>query len=179
MSQCIASGLAYDGLAAPFAYDGLAGWAGRGLGCNGLAAPLAYDGLAGFAGRGLAYDGLYPAIAPAVDFTPTSGGLLPVSSVSAFGPVGISVASENAYEGALAVAGELPFVGTVGLEGVLPTAGRGAVNHACGNGINAMVSENNAFAPEYYGAGIAPAAAIAPGLGYRGGWAGRGCGCAL
>ncbi|XP_075988476.1 chorion class B protein Ld10-like [Anticarsia gemmatalis] len=176
----------------------------------GLAAPaLAYDGLAGPYGMAAPYGlGAPCGYAAAMDFTPTSGGGLPVSSASAIAPVGLSVASENVYEGILAAAGELPFVGTVAVEGVLPTAGAGAVNHACGNGINAMAAETTAFAPGYaaaayapaaalapFGAagiapfgvaGFAPAAAIAPGLGlaapalgYGAGWASRGCGCAL
>lgn len=111
--------MAYDGLAAPtWAYDG-----------------LAYPG-AGY-GRGLAYDGFY---SPAMEFTATSGGALPVTSSSAMAPVGISIMSENMFEGALNVAGELPFVGTTAFDGVLATAGSGAINHACGNGLNAMVS---------------------------------------
>ncbi|XP_075988037.1 chorion class B protein Ld34-like [Anticarsia gemmatalis] len=123
-SQC--ANWAGLGIASPFAYDGLAG-------------PYGYD-RAAFAGRGLAYDGIYPAMAPAMDFTPTSGGGLPVTSASAIAPTGISIVSENTYEGILAVAGELPFVGTTSVEGVLPTAGAGAINHDCGNGLNAMVS---------------------------------------
>lgn len=68
--------------------------------------------------------------------------------------------SEDGFEGFLAVAGEVPFVGTTGLEGMLPTSGAGAVNHACGNGINVMASEPTAFVPGY------AASAVAPGLCY-------------
>lgn len=75
-----------------------------------------------------------------MEFSPTSGGALAVSSGSALAPTGISVMSENGFEGLLSAAGELPFVGTTGVEGVLPTAGAGAINHNCGNGMNAMVS---------------------------------------
>ncbi|XP_075988533.1 chorion class B protein Ld32-like [Anticarsia gemmatalis] len=113
---------------------------------------MAYDGMS-WAGRGLACDGRY---SPAMDFTPTSGGGLPVTSASAVAPTGISVVSENVYEGILSAAGELPFVGTTAMEGVLPTAGAGAINHACGNGINAMAAETTAFVPA--AAAIAPAA---------------------
>lgn len=77
-----------------------------------------------------------------MDFTPTSGGGLPVTSSSVVPPTGIAIKSDNAYEGILAVAGELPFVGTTAVDGVLPTLGAGAINHGCGNGINAMVSLN-------------------------------------
>lgn len=144
---------------------------------GGQSAPLAYDGLNAWAGRGTAYDGLYPTMAPAMDFTPTRGGGLPVTSASAVPPTGISVVSENAFEGLLSAAGELPFVGTTTMEGVLPSAGAGAINHACGNGVNAMVSETSAFVPEVAAATFAPGAAAftpaayaAPGLGYRAGW---------
>lgn len=127
----------------------------------------------------MAYDELYPAIAPAMDFTPTSGGNLPVTSASAIPPTGISIFSETVFKGPLAVAGEIPFVGTTAMEGVVPSAGAGAINHECGNGINAMVSETAAFVPEYTAAAfvpasaaIAPAAFAAPGLGNRAGWGG-------
>ncbi|XP_022816944.1 chorion class B protein Ld34-like [Spodoptera litura] len=161
-------GLAASELVAP--------WAG--FGAAGLATPY------GLAGRGLGYDAIIGA--PAMEFSPTSGGGLPVTSGSAIAPVGISVTSDNAYEGILQVIGELPFVGTVAMEGALPTVGGGAINHACGNGVNAMVSEN---------AGFAPAAAIGVppygSYGYPAGWPGafapsvdtgffnyqRGCGC--
>ncbi|XP_047038468.1 fibroin heavy chain-like [Helicoverpa zea] len=169
--------------AAAYAYDGLA-YPGAGL----AGTSLAYNGLnAGLAGRGLAYDAIY---APAMEFSPTSGGALPVSSASAIAPVGISVVSDNMYEGVLSAAGELPFVGTVAMEGAVPSAGAGAVNHACGNGRNAMISETTGFgAAGAYGAGlgaISPAAGfgaaaygagIGSGLGLRSGIAGRGCGC--
>ncbi|XP_022816943.1 chorion class B protein Ld34-like [Spodoptera litura] len=164
-------GLAAPGLAAP--------WAGLATPWTDLAAPY------GLAGRGLGYEGIIGA--PTMEFSPTSGGGLPVTSGSAIAPVGISVMSDNAYEGILQVIGELPFVGTVAMEGALPTVGGGAINHACGNGVNAMVSENAGFAPAL---GVAPygsygfpagwANAVAPTpignpdlIGYR-----SGCGCA-
>ncbi|XP_050558508.1 chorion class B protein Ld34-like isoform X9 [Spodoptera frugiperda] len=179
-------GLAAPVLATPCglaASELVAPWAG--LGAAGLATPY------GLAGRGLAYDALIGG-APAMEFSPTSGGGLPVTSGSAIAPVGISVASDNVYEGALEVIGELPFVGTVAMEGVVPSAGAGAINHACGNGRTAMASGSAAYAP---GAAYAPAAALAPlgaygpagafapaalaapGLGLRGDLIGRGCGC--
>ncbi|XP_022816819.1 chorion class B protein Ld34-like [Spodoptera litura] len=161
-------GLAASELVAPWAGFGAAGLAG------------AY----GLAGRGLGYDAIIGA--PAMEFSPTSGGGLPVTSGSAIAPVGISVASDNVYEGALEVIGELPFVGTVAMEGVVPSAGAGAVNHACGNGRTAMASGSAAYAPAaalaplgaYGPAGaFGPAALAAPGLGLRGDLIGRGCGC--
>ncbi|XP_050558515.1 chorion class B protein Ld34-like isoform X1 [Spodoptera frugiperda] len=181
-------GLAAPVLATPCglaASELVAPWAG--LGAAGLATPY------GLAGRGLGYDALIFG-APAMEFSPTSGGGLPVTSGSAIAPVGISVASDNVYEGALEVIGELPFVGTVAMEGVVPSAGAGAINHACGNGRTAMASGSAAYAP---GAAYAPAAALAPlgaygpagafapaafaapGLGFRGELIGRGCGCAI
>ncbi|CAH2084054.1 unnamed protein product [Euphydryas editha] len=74
----------------------------------------------------------------------SSGGGLEVSSGSAFSPNGLSVLSENAIEGNLAVTGALPFLGAVALEGVLPTAGAGAVNYGCGNGEVAILAEDTA-----------------------------------
>ncbi|XP_047541585.1 chorion class B protein PC10-like [Vanessa atalanta] len=71
----------------------------------------------------------------------SSGGGLGVASASPIPPNGVSVLSENAIEGPLAVAGALPFLGTVALEGVLPTAGAGVVNYGCGNGAVAIVEE--------------------------------------
>ncbi|XP_022816945.1 chorion class B protein Ld34-like [Spodoptera litura] len=164
-------GLAASELVAP--------WAG--FGATGLAAPY------GLAGRGLAYDAIIGD--PAMEFSPTSGGGMPVTSGSAIAPVGISVASDNVYEGALEVIGELPFVGTVAMEGVVPSAGAGAVNHACGNGRTAMASGSAAYAPAAAAAALAPLAAYgpagafapaalaAPGLGLRGDLMGRGCSC--
>ncbi|KAJ8707220.1 hypothetical protein PYW08_011354 [Mythimna loreyi] len=161
------------GLAAP------CGWSAPALTapCGWAAPAWGYDGLA--------YDRMY---APAMEFIPTSGGALPVSSYSAFAPTGISVESDNAFEGVLAVDGELPFVSAVTMEGAVPSGGAGAVNYACGNGRTAMISETAAFAPAAamaplaaYGPGAAfgPAALAGPGCGLRGGWAGRACGCAL
>ncbi|XP_047541664.1 chorion class CB protein PC404-like [Vanessa atalanta] len=72
----------------------------------------------------------------------SNGGGLEIASGSALPPRGVSVLSENAIEGPLAVAGALPFLGTVGLEGVLPTAGFGAVNYGCGNGAVGIVAED-------------------------------------
>ncbi|XP_023946072.1 chorion class B protein PC10-like [Bicyclus anynana] len=94
-----------------------------------------------------------------------TGGSLPVASASPIPPNGVSVLSENAYCGELAVRGALPFLGTVGLEGAMPSAGSGSVAYGCGNGEVAMLTE------DYAAAGIA-GAAIGP-FGYGG----YGCGC--
>ncbi|XP_064075503.1 chorion class B protein PC10-like [Vanessa tameamea] len=104
--------------------------AGQCIGAGWGAAPYGLAGpLAGGCGCGVA---AIPA---------SSGGGLGVASASPIPPNGVSVLSENAIEGALAVAGALPFLGTVGLEGVLPTAGAGAVNYGCGNGAVAILEE--------------------------------------
>ncbi|XP_047541316.1 fibroin heavy chain-like [Vanessa atalanta] len=138
-----------------------------GAGCG--AGPYGFAGtLAGGCGCGVAV--------PA-----SSGGGLGVASASPISPNGVSVLSENAIEGPLAVAGALPFLGTVALEGVLPTAGAGAVNYGCGNGAVAIVEE---LAPAGLagplGYGLGPYGAI-DGIGYGiGGLAGpyrAGCGC--
>ncbi|XP_046974707.1 chorion class B protein PC10-like [Vanessa cardui] len=77
----------------------------------------------------------------------SNGGGLAVTSASPIAPTGVSMVSENAYEGALAVAGAIPFLGAVALEGALPTAGAGAVTYGCGNGEVAIVTED--FAGPY------------------------------
>ncbi|XP_064075507.1 chorion class B protein PC10-like isoform X2 [Vanessa tameamea] len=108
----------------------------------------------------------------------SSGGGLGVSSASPIPPNGVSVLSENAIEGALAVAGALPFLGTVGLEGVLPTAGAGAVNYGCGNGAVAILEE---IAPAGIAGPVGYGFGAIDGIGYGGiGLAGpyrAGCGC--
>ncbi|XP_050359105.1 chorion class B protein PC10-like [Nymphalis io] len=130
---------------------------GAGWGAPLAAAPYGLAGpLAGNCGCGIA---AIPA---------SSGGGLGVSSASAIPPNGVSVLSENAIEGTLAVAGALPFLGTVALEGALPTAGAGAVNYGCGNGAVAIVEE---LAPAGIagplGYGLGPYGAF-DGIGYGG-----------
>ncbi|KPI96488.1 Chorion class B protein Ld34 [Papilio xuthus] len=156
-----------------------AGWAGEGLGWAGpglTEAPLMEVApcAAGAPFMGAGWAGYGPLGAAA-----SSGGGFPTSSASPIPPVGLSVASDNAIEGILAVGGELPFLGTVGLEGALPTAGAGAVSYGCGSGAVGMVAEDVAFA----GAGW-PAAGLGYGPAWAGGlgWASRGaapfgCGC--
>ncbi|XP_023951032.2 chorion class CB protein M5H4-like [Bicyclus anynana] len=79
----------------------------------------------------------------------SNGAGLAITSRSPIAPTGVSMTSENAYEGGLAVTGAIPFLGAVALEGALPTCGGGAVTYACGNGNVAMVSEDIASAPYY------------------------------
>ncbi|XP_022817261.1 chorion class B protein PC10-like [Spodoptera litura] len=112
-----------------------------------LAGNLAYRAGAGYGPY--ANPGLPNAIAP------SSGGSFAVSSFSPIAPTGITVFSENAIEGALAVNGELPFLGAVAVEGALPSAGAGGINYGCGNGAVGIVSE-----------GVAPGPAYPAGVGY-------------
>ncbi|XP_047517280.1 chorion class B protein PC10-like [Pieris napi] len=67
---------------------------------------------------------------------------LSVSSSSPIAPVGVSMASENAIEGPLAVAGQIPFLGAVQVDGALPTAGAGAISYGSGNGQVAILAED-------------------------------------
>ncbi|KAJ0170247.1 hypothetical protein K1T71_014175 [Dendrolimus kikuchii] len=148
----------------------LDGWGGIGCGA-GLRAPLAYDGPCGIGAD----------IAAASALNAAWGGEFGVTSSSAIPPTGINVASENVYEGSLAVGGNLPFLGTVAMEGAFPSVGAGAISYGCGNGAVGITAEGIApsgiVAP---GAAIAPAAGLAAplGLGYKG-YAGRvgSCGC--
>ncbi|XP_045782619.1 chorion class B protein PC10-like [Maniola jurtina] len=119
--------------------------------------------------------GLYGGLGPAALAASNGAGLV-VTSRSPIAPTGVSMTSENCYEGPLAVTGAIPFLGAVALEGALPTLGGGAVNYGCGNGDVAILSED--FAGPYalgpYNAG--PYSFAGPygydGLGY--GYAGRG-----
>ncbi|KAJ8707224.1 hypothetical protein PYW08_011358 [Mythimna loreyi] len=96
-------------------------------------------------------------------FVPSSGGGFLVQSFSPITPTGITVFSENAIEGALAVNGELPFLSVVTVEGALPSAGAGGINYGCGSGAVGITSEGvGAAATGSYGA-TAPLAGIAPG----------------
>ncbi|XP_045526944.1 chorion class CB protein PC404-like [Pieris brassicae] len=67
---------------------------------------------------------------------------LAVSSSSPMAPVGVTMMSENAFEGPLAVAGQIPFLGAIGVEGNLPTSGAGAVSYNSGNGQVAIMAED-------------------------------------
>ncbi|XP_072937460.1 chorion class B protein Ld34-like [Epargyreus clarus] len=114
------------------------------------------------------------AYGPAGALAASNGPGLAISSASPLIPAGVSVLSENAYEGTLAVGGALPFLGTVAIEGALPTAGAGAVAYGCGNGAVAITAED---AGAYGFAGLAGplgygAYGLAGPLGY-----GPGCGC--
>ncbi|OWR48351.1 chorion protein [Danaus plexippus plexippus] len=188
--QCLGAG--YGPLAAEIPLSA-ANWAGMSAGPCGAAG--LFDGSWSAAGGPFYGAGYGPAAASA------SHGALPVSSASMIPPSGVSVRSDNAIEGPLAVSGALPFLGTVALEGALPTAGAGAVAYGAGNGEVAMLSEDigadgfNSLAGGLgygagalgYGAGAlgygAGALGLATGpLGYNGalsglGYARTGCGC--
>ncbi|XP_045782614.1 chorion class B protein Ld34-like [Maniola jurtina] len=117
----------------------------------------------------------------------SNGGSFPIRSASPIAVTGVSMSSDNVYEGPLAVSGAVPFLAAVALEGTLPTAGAGAITYSCGNGNVAMLSEDfnnfNAYGPYGYGAGVAggygygyplalEAGIAGPGYGFN-----RGCGC--
>ncbi|XP_068622198.1 uncharacterized protein [Battus philenor] len=101
------------------------------------------------------------------------GGGFAITSVSPVPPHGISVMSDNAFEGILVVGGELPFLGTVGLEGASPTSGVGTISYGCGNGNVGMMSEE--VLPMAGGLGWPTGMNYAPmmgnGLGYGASWA--------
>ncbi|KAH9645983.1 hypothetical protein HF086_014188 [Spodoptera exigua] len=113
-------------------------------------------------------------------FVPSNGGGFAVSSFSPIAPTGITVISENAIEGALAVNGELPFLGAVAVEGALPSAGAGGINYGCGSGAVGIVSEGVAPVAPAGPYGVAPGSrAYGPSLpGYGPGLARAGPGCA-
>ncbi|XP_026490612.1 chorion class B protein PC10-like [Vanessa tameamea] len=112
-------------------------------------------------------------------FVPSSGGGFTITSASPIAPTGVTVTSENAYEGPLAVTGVLPFLGAVALEGALPTLGAGTINYGCGNGNIGMLNEDfgyNGLGPLGYN-GLGGPLAYEAGLvgpGYR--YNGIGCG---
>lgn len=114
----------------------------------------------------------------------SNGGGLVVTSSSPIAPTGVSIISENAYDGPLAVSGSIPFLSAVALEGALPTAGAGAVTYGCGNGNVAMMIEDlaaptyNAIAAPFSYNGYADAAY---GYGMAGpyGYGPMACGCAF
>ncbi|XP_030019694.2 chorion class CB protein M5H4-like [Manduca sexta] len=147
--QCLArETLTGSGLTGPFgpgrAYDGLSPF--EGLGYSG-----AWAGL-GSMGPGLA------GLAPANGLAASYGGGLTITSASPIAPNGLSVTSENAIEGTLAVAGQLPFLGAVATDGAFASVGAGAVSYGCGDGAVGITAEG----PIGQASGVAPA----PGLGY-------------
>ncbi|CAH0716987.1 unnamed protein product, partial [Brenthis ino] len=145
-----------------FAAAPLAEIAGSCAGSWSAAGPLA--GPCGVGPYGLATGPYGPAGAVA-----SNGGALPTSSASGIPASGVSLVSENVYEGGLSVFGALPFLGTVALEGALPTAGAGAVAFSAGNGQVATLREDIGTA-----CGAGPYAVDA--LGYRAGAFGYGMG---
>ncbi|XP_041982378.1 chorion class B protein PC10-like [Aricia agestis] len=130
------------------------------LGLGAINAPCA-----AVAPLGIGTCGAWDIAGPARALAASNGPGLAISSASPISPVGVSVASENAIEGALAVTGALPFLGTVGLEGVLPTTGAGNVAYNCGNGAVAITAEDIAAANVGLGIGALGLGAGALGLG--------------
>ena len=105
-----------------------------------------------------------------MEFTITSGGGLPVTSISSIAPTGITVRSDNSFEGPVTIIGELPFLSAVAVEGNLPTNGAGGIEYGCGNGIVAMLSEgplSASFGPGSYAQG--PNMAFGVGGGFNSG----------
>ncbi|XP_028028843.1 chorion class CB protein M5H4-like [Bombyx mandarina] len=133
---------------------------------------IGYDGL-GYGGLGV---GGFIGLAPG-NLAASCGGGFTVTSTSPIAPTGITVTSENAIEGSLAVIGQLPFLGTVVTEGTFPSNGRGLVSYGCGDGAIGIVSETPVAA---LGAPVGPGLGYGPGIppvgfGYKG--IGPGCGC--
>ncbi|KAG6447195.1 chorion class CB protein PC404-like [Manduca sexta] len=171
VSQCIGREAVF-GMGLPGPYG--AGWG--------------YDGLAPFdaLGYGAAWGGLGPmgpglaGIAPATGLAASYGGGLAITSVSPIAPTGLSVTSENAIEGTLAVIGQLPFLGAVATDGAFPSVGAGAVSYGCGDGAIGIVAEAPIAGPA-----VGPALGYGPGLGpfgygpaaYNGLAPLGGCGC--
>ncbi|CAH2084034.1 unnamed protein product [Euphydryas editha] len=157
-AQCIGAytGYAADVLSAPYG-----GYIGAPFAESAWATPYGIGELEGW-GYGA---GLCPAALAA-----SNGAGLAVISSSSIAPTGVSVLSENAYEGPLAITGAIPFLGAVALEGALPTAGAGAVTYACGNGDVAILAEDinnagfNAYGAAYGFDGLAGPAFAYDGL---------------
>lgn len=122
---------------------------------------------AGF-GNGAVF-GIEAGIGSGIEAIASSGGAFPVYSAASTAPSGISVASENVYEGSLNVIGELPFLSAIGVEGVLPTAGAGAVHYGCGNGVTAITNEfSSAAGASGFGSSGIVSSATGYGFGLRG-----------
>lgn len=77
----------------------------------------------------------------AAELAASNGIKFAVTSASPITPYGLTIISENVYEGPLAISGSIPFLGAVALEGALPTIGGGAVNYGCGNGEVDIITE--------------------------------------
>ncbi|XP_032525107.2 chorion class B protein PC10-like [Danaus plexippus] len=154
-AQCLGP---YNGYAA----DDLAWTAGNPLAWdNGWSAsnPLALESVAALGAAAPCASAVYAAgagpnysafLASPAFLSASNGGGLAVTSASPIAATGVTMTSENAYEGPLSVAGTIPFLGAVALEGALPTDGAGAVSYACGNGNVAMINE------DYAGYGVGP-----------------------
>ncbi|XP_050359101.1 chorion class B protein PC10-like [Nymphalis io] len=152
----------------------------NGLGLNGWEAagpwgPAAYAAGAPFAAPWASAPIVAPECGAFTPFVPSNGGGFTITSASPIAPTGVTVTSENAYEGPLAVSGVLPFLGAVALEGALPTLGAGTINYGCGNGNVGMLNEDfgyNALGPLAYNGFAGPLAYEAglagPGFGYNG-----------
>lgn len=159
--QCV--GNALNGLRPGLNGNGMAAsiLAGNSMLANGIAkGGLGLNGVApnGLVANGLGANGLGLANAGCGGVASTGGGLA-VQSSSAIAPTGLSVVSENAYEGGLTVGGNLPLLGTVALEGAMPSGGGGAVSYGCGDGAVGIATEGpiatGIVSPGTYGPGVA------------------------
>ncbi|KAM3955228.1 uncharacterized protein ACR2FA_010890 [Aphomia sociella] len=130
---------------------------------------------AGISGIGLANSGL---VLPATNAeflslaSLSSGGVLPITSYSPIVPSGLTVYSENAIEGPVAVIGQLPFLSAVAFEGTLASEGAGSAGCGCGSSGNiGIVSETYTpiAAPAPSGLGLGAGLGFGAGLGR--GWA--------
>ncbi|CAG9573483.1 unnamed protein product [Danaus chrysippus] len=134
----------------------------------------------------------YSSLASPASLSASNGGGFAVTSASPIAATGVTMTSENVYEGPLSVAGTMPFLGAVALEGSLPTGGAGAVSYACGNGNVAMINEDYAgysMGPLGFEAGVNGPAyglnglagpiveAALPGAAFAAGTRFGGCGC--
>ncbi|XP_041988712.1 chorion class CB protein PC404-like [Aricia agestis] len=95
---------------------------------------------------------LGPAIPPGVG---TFGGSFAVTSLCPISPRGLSITSENYYDGSLRIVGEVPFLSTISVEGAVPSVGAGAITYGCGSGTVAMLSEDEPWSTPGYGYGPA------------------------
>ncbi|KAM3955227.1 uncharacterized protein ACR2FA_010889 [Aphomia sociella] len=101
----------------------------------------------------------------------SSGGVLPINSFSPIVPAGLTVVSENAIEGPLAIVGQLPFLSAVAFEGALASEGAGAAGCGCGTSGNiGIVSESYGpiATPAIGGLGVGAGIGLGAGRGLAG-----------
>ncbi|XP_041983074.1 uncharacterized protein LOC121736080 [Aricia agestis] len=87
-------------------------------------------------------------------FAPSFRSGFAIQSNSPVSASGLSIRSENAYEGPIQVAGRLPFLSAVAVEGMVPSVGAGGVLYGCAAKDFGIVSED--FGPVVTRAGGLP-----------------------